>query len=102
MADAPTGNVADLVTEAAASVPRHPALLDEPSGVSLTWGAVEGAGHAFAARLLAAGLEAGDRVAVGEPGDGAVVVAFVGGLRAGGGAAALLIGQPANDVRRTL
>src|SRR5256885_9115954 len=102
MADAPTGNVADLITEAAASVPRHPALLDEPSGVSLTWGAVERAGHAFAARLLAAGLEAGDRVAIGLPGNVAFCVAFFGVLRAGGVAVPLSIDLPATEIRRLL
>ena len=102
MADASTGNVADLLSEAAASVPQHPALLEEPSGVSLSWAGADGAAHAFAARLLDAGLEAGDRVAIGLPGNVAFCVAFFGVLRAGGVAVPLSVDLPAAEIRRLL
>ena len=63
MVDTLSGNVADLVTEAAAKVPGRVALVDTTSGRSLTWEQTYRAAGAFAARLLDAGLEDGDRVA---------------------------------------
>src|SRR6266498_1872960 len=84
MADALTGNVADLASEAAGSVPEHLALVDHPGDRALTWRATEEAVQTFAARLLSVGLEAGDRVAVALPGGAELCVALFGVLRAGG------------------
>src|SRR6266545_6627692 len=102
MADASTGNVADLVTEAAASVPEHLALLDHPAGGSLNWRVTEEAVRTFATRLLSVGLEAGDRVAVSLPGGVHLCVAIVGVLRAGGVLAPMSPELPEPEVRRVL
>ena len=102
MAEALTGNVADLVAEAAASVPEHPALLDHPAGHSLSWRATEEATRAFATRLLSVGLEAGDRVAVSLPGSAELCVAIFGVLRAGGVLVPMSTDLPTPEVRRVL
>jgi long-chain acyl-CoA synthetase len=102
MADPLTGNVADLVTEAAASVPDHLALLDHPAGSSLTWRATEEAVRTFATRLLAVGLEAGDRVAVALPGGVELCVAVFGVLRAGGVLVPMSTELPEPEARRVL
>jgi long-chain acyl-CoA synthetase len=122
MADARTGNVADLVTEAAARVPGQLALTDHATSRSLTWQQVGSAVDAYAARLLQAGLVPGDRVAVVAPTSLEFVVAFFAVLRAGGIAvpvgthspvpelerilddsgAAILVGEPAGSVATVL
>jgi long-chain acyl-CoA synthetase len=102
MADALTGNVADLVTEAAAAVPQHLALVDEPSGLSLDWQQVDGLADLFAGRLIEAGLAAGDRVALSIPGTVAFCVSFFGILRAGGVVVPLSSDLPAAELRRVL
>jgi long-chain acyl-CoA synthetase len=84
MVDALTGNVADLVTEAAARVPGHPALIDPAAGRTLTWQQTEDAVNAFAARLAETNLRPGDRVGVALPGGASFCVALLGVLRAGG------------------
>jgi long-chain acyl-CoA synthetase len=84
MVDALTGNVADLVTAAARRAPRRTALIDTASGRTLTWEQTDGAANAFAARLVAEGLEEGDRVAIVLPNSAEFCVALFGVLRAGG------------------
>lgn len=102
MADALTGNVADLVTEAATTVPQHLALVDHPSGHSLNWQQVDASVSGFAKRLLDAGLRAGDRVAVAIPGNVAFCVSFFGILRAGGVAVPISSDVPEVELRRVL
>jgi long-chain acyl-CoA synthetase len=84
MVDTLNGNVAGLVTDAAAKAPGRVALVDTASGRTLTWEQTDRAVNAFAARLLAAGLEAGDRVAIVLPTSAEFCVAVFGVLRAGG------------------
>src|SRR5690242_8793557 len=84
MAASPTGNVADLVSVAAFTAPGNPALIDPAAGKTLSWLQVDGAVNAFAAALLEAGLEAGDRVVVGLPAGARFCVALFAVLRAGG------------------
>jgi long-chain acyl-CoA synthetase len=84
MVDAPTGNVADLVAEAAERAPDRAALVDTATGRSLTWGQTNHAVDAYAARLADAGLEPGDRVAILLPNGPEFCVAFFAVLRAGG------------------
>jgi long-chain acyl-CoA synthetase len=82
--DTLNGNVADLVTAAAAKAPGRVALVDTASGRTLTWEQTDRAVNAFAARLLDAGLEEGDRVAIVLPNSAEFCVAVFGILRAGG------------------
>jgi long-chain acyl-CoA synthetase len=102
MADALTGNVADLVTEAATTVPQHLALVGEPSGDSLNWQQVDAFVNVFAARLLDAGLSAGDRVAISIPGNIAFCLSFFGVLRAGGVVVPVSADVPDKELRRVL
>jgi long-chain acyl-CoA synthetase len=82
--DEPTPtHLADLVAAAAARHPDVPALVDAAAERTLTWAELDAAVSAEARRLVAAGIEAGDRVAVRSI-DGAVLaVAVLGALRAG-------------------
>ncbi len=84
MVNALTGNVADLVAEAAANAPGAAALIDTASGRTLTWEQTDRAVDAFATRLAEAGLADGDRVAVVLPNNAEFCVALFGVLRAGG------------------
>jgi long-chain acyl-CoA synthetase len=102
MVDALTGNIADLVTEAAARVPHHVALVDDASGHSLTWGQVNEAVGGFASQLAGAGLGAGDRVIIALPGGVAMCVALFAVLRAGGVVVPLSAELPDPEVRRAL
>jgi long-chain acyl-CoA synthetase len=102
MVDALAGNVADLVTEAAASVPQHLALVDHPGDNALSWQQADAAVNGFAGTLLDAGLSAGDRVAVVLPGGTAFCVALFGVLRAGGVAVPLSAELPEPELRRVL
>jgi long-chain acyl-CoA synthetase len=102
MADSLTGNVADLVTEAAARAPEHTALVDHPDGRALTWRAVDDAVTAYCARLLEAGLSAGDRVGVALAGGTGFCVALFAVLRAGGVAVPLSVDLPEPELRRVL
>jgi long-chain acyl-CoA synthetase len=94
MVDLPTGNVADLVADAAGRAPRRAALIDTASGRTLTWEQADGAVNAFAARLAEAGLEPGDRVAVALPNSAEFCVALFGVLRAGGVVVPAAAGTP--------
>lgn len=100
MVDAPTGNVADLVTEAARTVPRHAALIDTATGRAFTWERTNAAVDAFAARLLEAGLASGDRVAVILPNGAEFCVALFGVLRAGGIAVPAPVQAPERELGR--
>src|SRR5438093_13766476 len=102
MVDALIGNVADLVAEAAAGVPEHAALVDHADAHSLTWKQVDGAVNTFAGRLLEAGLDPGDRVAIVLPGGAAFCVALFGVLRAGGVVVPLSAELPEPELRRVL
>jgi long-chain acyl-CoA synthetase len=102
MVDALTGNVADLVAEAAAAVPEHLALIDHAGDHSLTWRQVHGAVNTFARRLLDAGLSAGDRVAVGLPAGPEFCVSLFGVLRAGGVVVPMSAELPGPELRRVL
>ncbi|MFL6140804.1 MAG: AMP-binding protein [Labedaea sp.] len=102
MVDALTGNVADLVAEAAAKVPRHPAFEDNATGRTLTWEQVDRGVDAFAARLLGAGLAAGDRFALALPGTAAFAIALFGALRAGAVVVPASAELPDPELRRLL
>jgi long-chain acyl-CoA synthetase len=102
MVDALTGNVADLVSEAAATVPQHVALVDHPGGHSLTWQQVSGAVNGFARGLIDAGLAAGDRVAIALPASAEFAVSMFGVLRAGGVAVPVSPELPDPELRRVL
>ncbi|GAB3455122.1 AMP-binding protein [Actinophytocola sediminis] len=100
--DALTGNVADLVTEAAARVPDRPALVDQATGRTLTWQQVDGAASAFAAILWQRGIVPGDRVAIVLPTSAEFVVALFGVVRAGGIAVPASVGSPPAELGRLL
>src|SRR5262245_29798129 len=84
MADALTGNVADLVAEAAERAPRRVALVDAATGRTLTWEQTNHAVGAYAARLADAGLRQNDRVVIALPNGPEFCVAFFAVVRAGG------------------
>ncbi len=93
----PPTNLADLVAAAAADHPDHPALVDADAARprALTWAEFDAAVSAEARRLQAAGVRAGDRVAVGTAAGTGLVVAVLGALRAG--AVAVPVGGAAPD-----
>jgi long-chain acyl-CoA synthetase len=76
-------NVADLVRAAAQRDATHPALVDAADGRTLTWGELDSAVSAEAARLRADGAQPGDRIAVKLPTGLPFCVAVLGALRAG-------------------
>jgi long-chain acyl-CoA synthetase len=102
MVDARTGNVADLVTEAAARAPGHLALLDHATGRALTWRQVDLAVDAYARTLSEAGLAPGDRVAIAQPTSPGFAVALFAVLRAGGIAVPVGHQSPAPELERVL
>lgn len=102
MVDSPTGNVADLVTRAAARVPDQPALVDEAGGRTLTWRQVDEAASAFAAIVWQRGIVPGDRVAIMLPTGAEFAVALFGVLRAGGIAVPVNVGSPPPELARVL
>lgn len=102
MADALTGNIADLATRAAAAVPDHLGLVDHEPGHSLTWRQVNDAVDGFAGRLGASGLGPGDRVVIAMPGGVAWCVALFGVARAGGVAVPLSPELPDPELRRAV
>ena len=95
-------NLAELVTAAAERGPGHTALLDAASGAALTWLDVEAITHGQAAALTAAGVRAGDRVAVRMPTGIPYCLAVFAVLRAGGIVVPLSVDQPAASVAATL
>jgi long-chain acyl-CoA synthetase len=102
MVDARTGNVADLVTEAAARTPGHLAFLDHATRRRMTWQQVDAAVDAYAAALLQEGLVPGDRVAIVQPTSPEFAVALFAVLRAGGVAVPLGTHSPAPELERIL
>jgi long-chain acyl-CoA synthetase len=98
----PTGNLADLVSEASAKVPRHLALVDPSATASLTWQQVDTAVDRCAARLLGTGLRPGDRVALRMPTGAAFCVALFGVLRAGGIAVPVDVDAAPREIERQL
>jgi long-chain acyl-CoA synthetase len=78
-----TGNVADLVARAATVGPTRAALTTAATGGTLTWADVDAEVNRQAARLLAAGVRAGDRVAVRLPTGVGYCLAVFAVLRAG-------------------
>lgn len=102
MVDSLTGNVADLVAEAAARVPGHAALVDTATGRALNWQQVDAAVTAFAGELSRAGLASGDRVAIVLPNGAEFCVALFAVLRAGGIAVPIGIQSPSRELRRVL
>jgi long-chain acyl-CoA synthetase len=94
MVDALTGNVAELVAEAAEKAPRRAALVDAATGRSLTWEQTDNAVNAYATILADAGLAPGDRVAVPLPNGPEFCVALFAVLRAGGIVVPAAAGSP--------
>ena len=77
-------NVADLVSDAARRDPEHPALIESAGGRRLSWGQLDAAVHAEAARLSGHGLRPGERVVLRLPTSVSFCVSLFGVLRAGG------------------
>jgi len=102
MVDARTGNVADLVTEAAARVPGQLAFIDHATSRSFTWQQVDSAVSAYAATLLQSGLVPGDRVAICQPTSPEFAVALFAVARAGGIAVPVGTHSPAPELERIL
>jgi long-chain acyl-CoA synthetase len=84
MVDALTGNVADLVAEAAGTSPHRTALMDAANGRTLTWADADQAVNAYAAKLAEGGLVDGDRVVIALPNGSEFCIALFAVLRAGG------------------
>lgn len=84
MVDALTGNVADLVAEAAERAPHRAALVDAATGRTFPWAQANQAVDAYAARLADAGLSPNDRVVIALPTGPEFCVALFAVLRAGG------------------
>lgn len=95
-------NVADLVSEAAQRGPTYPALIEPVAGDELSWGQLETAVDAEAARLIGCGLAPGQRVALRMPTSSAFCVSLFGVLRAGGVAVPVGSGFPARELDRVL
>lgn len=92
------GNVADLVSTAAAAHPTAVALIDTVSGNTLTWKALDAAVDALARSLGEAGLRPGDRVALRSPTSPAFAIGFFAVARAGGIAVPLSPQAPAAEL----
>ncbi len=80
----PAGNLADLVAAAARRDPGRAALVDATTGRMRTWAAVDAEANREAARLIAAGVRPGDRVAVRLPAGIPYCLVVFGVLRVGG------------------
>ncbi|GAB3137820.1 AMP-binding protein [Amycolatopsis sp. NPDC004378] len=81
--EATQSGVGGLLTRAAATWPEHPAVRETGTGHGLTYRELDAAAQAQARRLVDAGVEPGDRVALRLPTSVDFVVAFFGALRAG-------------------
>ena len=77
-----SGNVADLVAQAAGAAGDRTALID-PDGTSTSWAEMDARVDAVARRLRDDGVAHGDRVAIVLPNGSAFAAAFWGILRAG-------------------
>ncbi|HEY0808383.1 MAG TPA: AMP-binding protein [Pseudonocardiaceae bacterium] len=98
----PAGNLADLVAIAARRDPGRAALVDAPTGRTRTWAAVDAEANRLATRLIEAGVQPGDRVAVRLPTGIGYCVAVFGVLRAGGVLVPLSTDVPAAGVAELL
>ncbi|WP_240519170.1 AMP-binding protein [Amycolatopsis antarctica] len=96
------GNVAGLVSGAAERRPNAVALIETTGGATLTWAELDARVSAQAEALAAAGLSAGDRVALRLPTSIDFVTALFGVLRAGGVAVPLPPQAPAAELRTLL
>ncbi|MFC4001721.1 AMP-binding protein [Prauserella oleivorans] len=96
------GNVADLVARAAREHPAVPGLVDTIADTVLSWADVDNAVNSFAHRLLALGLNPGDRVALRLPTSTAFAVGFFAVARAGGIAVPLSPTAPDAELRELL
>ena len=92
-------HLADLIEQAAARHPDHPALIDAATGAALTWAEFDSAVSAEARRLAAEGVVAGDRVVI-HCGGPALAVAVAGAMRAGAVAVPVAPGEVAAVVAR--
>jgi long-chain acyl-CoA synthetase len=95
-------NVADLVSDASRRDPAHPALIEPIGGGELSWGQLDAAVDAEAARLIRCGLQPGQRVALRMPTSSAFCVSLFGVLRAGGVAVPVGPSAPARELDRVL
>jgi long-chain acyl-CoA synthetase len=77
----PAGTLLDVVSETARQRPDHPALLFQ--GAQLSYGELERLSDAFAAALVARGIEKGDRVALLLPNCPQFIIAQLGVWKAG-------------------
>ncbi|WP_246009680.1 AMP-binding protein [Actinokineospora cianjurensis] len=102
MADALTGNVADLVTAASENVPAHLGLVDVPDGRSLSWQRVEPAVGRYANTLAGLGVAPGDRVALVMSNSLQACVVLFAVLRAGAVAVPLGTDAVPREVERVL
>jgi len=93
-------NVADLVRASAHRGPKHVALVDVTTANSYTWAEFDSFVDREAHRLVAAGLEPGDRVVVRLPTCAQFCAAVFGVLRAGGVLVPAGPGQPARELQR--
>lgn len=96
------GNVAELLSATARARPDATALVDTTASVTLSWAEVDAAADAQALELRAAGLVAGDRVALCLATSAAFAVALFGVLRAGGVAVPLSPQGPGSELRTLL
>ncbi|MEU0791038.1 AMP-binding protein [Amycolatopsis sp. NPDC005961] len=94
--------VGGLLTRAAATWPDHPAVRETGTGRSLTFAQVEALVRAQAGRLVDAGIEPGDRVALRLPTAVDFVVAIFGALRAGAVVVPLSPQAPAPEFEKLL
>jgi long-chain acyl-CoA synthetase len=101
MPEAPR-NVSDLVARAAEQAPDHLAFAEAATDVALSWSQVDAAVNAEARRLLDAGLQPGERVAIALPTGVAFVVALFAAARAGGIAVPMPAELPERERTRIL
>jgi long-chain acyl-CoA synthetase len=93
-------NLADLVSAAAESRPRHPAVVTDQRVV--TWSEVDWQVRAVASGLIARGLPAGSRIAVMQPNTLEFITTYFGILRAGMCAVPLNTGYTAAELGQML
>ncbi|ONI73207.1 acyl-CoA synthetase [Actinosynnema sp. ALI-1.44] len=101
MPEAPR-NVSDLVAIAAEQAPDHLAFAEVATDQALSWAKLDRAVNAEARRLLDAGIEPGDRVAIQLPTGIGFVVALFGALRAGATAVPMAAELPERERDRVI
>lgn len=95
-------NIADLVSDAARRDPAQLALIEPAGGRELTWGQLNTAVNAEAARLIECGLLPGQRVGLRLPTSSTFCESLFGVLRAGGVAVPISPGIPARELDRVV